>query len=619
MLKPNRANVSSLLLLCLLSLWVVLRTFRMPQPDNTMFIRTAPPGGFALSGGVPPAAAGPAPGLTAAALPSLVTVAPANCTEEVNAAVQRAKATWAASLPVAPAPAPDCPPPPAPVKCPVAAPCPACATGTTASGTPLVCPQVSCVDQVPRLVPAMPGLPAYNPRDLPTCVNAPAMMLRTPPPVPAEGVSDATATERVVLSSLPKRKLLPPTHAKTEYQCYQSADWAEMCQYNLLCTDGDRAVFIDDTQPEGTPVKFHFGMGDDPVGSHTFDVSPRPPPPTQGLPTNTRMEAYYMSSKALQNAEWTDKAMWLIQPEYRTWEVQHIFFFAHSVFPLWEARESNATWGNVLPPIEEVFYMVQRKFKFNNWNNDIMNYIMPPTATLGFLDDLTPYGPRKLRCSTRGVITGMKPNLFSGMKPAVNFRNMVYSSFGIENLKHPAKKLLIYNRANAGRRFENIEEIEALLKRYEIPYEIRAKAGSFEDQVRAMAESGVVLLAHGAAATNTMFQQHRSVLIEVFPYLRKRFGFMSVAQVIGNFYMPIYTWKKSVTGKSVMNETEFLTACEDLSSIYTNRVGVCDAAQKVVTIHVDIPTLERTLIDAFDIIGHRIYDKNLKPGAGFND
>jgi hypothetical protein len=51
-----------------------------------------------------------------------------------------------------------------------------------------------------------------------------------------------------------------------------------------------------------------------------------------------------------------------------------------------------------------------------------------------------------------------------------------------------------------------------------------------------MAESGVVLLAHGAAATNTMFQQHRSVLIEVFPYLRKRFGFMSVAQVIGNFY-----------------------------------------------------------------------------------
>ncbi len=62
-----------------------------------------------------------------------------------------------------------------------------------------------------------------------------------------------------------------------------------------------------------------------------------------------------------------------------------------------------------------------------------------------------------------------------------------------------------------------------------------------------MAESGVVLLAHGAAATNTMFQQHRSVLIEVFPYLRKRFGFMSVAQVIGNFYSTCL----SVTGTSI--------------------------------------------------------------------
>ena len=93
--------------------------------------------------------------------------------------------------------------------------------------------------------------------------------------------------------------------------------------------------------------------------------------------------------------------------------------------------------------------------------------------------------PNKLRCTTRGIISGMKPNMFSGMKPAVNFRNAVFAKFNIETTKHPPKKLLIYNRANAGRRFENIEDIERLLKRYEIPYEIRASAGSFEDQVSA--------------------------------------------------------------------------------------------------------------------------------------
>ncbi len=115
------------------------------------------------------------------------------------------------------------------------------------------------------------------------------------------------------------------------------------------------------------------------------------------------------------------------------------------------------------------------------------------------------------------------------------------------------------------------------------------------------------MLAHGAAAINTMFQQHRSAFIEVFPYLRKRFGFMGVAQVVGNFYFPLFSKSKSLTGKPVMNETAFMNACDHLSGIETNRVALCDAAQKVVTIHVDIDALERTLIDAFDIIGYRIY------------
>jgi hypothetical protein len=172
-------------------------------------------------------------------------------------------------------------------------------------------------------------------------------------------------------------------------------------------------------------------------------------------------------------------------------------------------------------------------------------------------------------------------------------------------------------------------------------------------QVTAMSNAGVVLVAHGAAAMNTMFQQHRSVFIEVFPYLRKRFGFMSVAQAIGNFYFPIFAWQKPRSGKSVMNETAFIQTCDPISSIYTNREFVCDQvravvchsvslsrsspvllctrcefvvsplihracataqAQKVVTIYVDIPTLERTLIDAFDVIGYRIYDST-KPGS----
>ena len=131
-------------------------------------------------------------------------------------------------------------------------------------------------------------------------------------------------------------------------------------------------------------------------------------------------------------------------------------------------------------------------------------------------------------------------------------------------------------------------------------------------QVKTMSSAGVLMLAHGAAAINTMFQPQRSAFIEVFPYLRKRFGFMGVAQVVGNFYFPLFAKTKSLTGKPVMNETAFMNACDHLSGIETNRVSLCDAAQKVVTIHVDIPALETALIDAFDVIGYRLYDSEAK-------
>jgi hypothetical protein len=175
--------------------------------------------------------------------------------------------------------------------------------------------------------------------------------------------------------------------------------------------------------------------------------------------------------------------MWLLEPEYRGWEVQHIFFFSHVVFPLWEARESNDTWGRVLPPVEDVYLMVKRKFKMNDWGANVMDTLLPKSARLGYLDDLETYSRGRLRCSRRGVLSGNKPNVFSGMKPAFNFRSAVYSKFGIVSLPHPRKKLLLYNRANAGRRFENIDEMEALFKRYDIMYEILAKPGSFQDQV----------------------------------------------------------------------------------------------------------------------------------------
>lgn len=46
-------------------------------------------------------------------------------------------------------------------------------------------------------------------------------------------------------------------------------------------------------------MEHHFQVGDIAAGAHTFDVYPRPPPPTQGLPVNTRIHGYYRHPSTL--------------------------------------------------------------------------------------------------------------------------------------------------------------------------------------------------------------------------------------------------------------------------------------------------------------------------------
>ena len=305
---------ASLLLLALVSLWVGMRMFRMPI-DANVYIRVndapvtgAVPGTASVGvvaaaanpGGSRSVLSAPAPAAAAAVVAAVAPAPAVNCTEEVLYATQypnspRSRVNLAA-LPAINCPRVVQPPPPPPVKCPTLPPpapaaapaaCPKCPViaelniPVTSAPPSFVCPEFKCVDSPPRILPAGVNLPTFNPLNLPTCANAPAIMLRTPPDVPA-AASDPTSTNRIVVPAFRKPAVLPPSSAKTEYRCFTSADWAEICEYNLLCTDGDRAVFIDDSKEAGSKVWSHWGVGDDPVGSHTFDVFPRPPPPTQG-------------------------------------------------------------------------------------------------------------------------------------------------------------------------------------------------------------------------------------------------------------------------------------------------------------------------------------------------
>lgn len=99
-----------------------------------------------------------------------------------------------------------------------------------------------------------------------------------------------------------------------------------------------------------------------------------------------------MRVQGLTPIDWVDGAMWIVEPEYRSWELQvlaappslfassrtglgsfpvsaqHIFFWAHSVFGLWEARVGNESWGNPMPPLDELWILKPRSIVLNKWN-----------------------------------------------------------------------------------------------------------------------------------------------------------------------------------------------------------------------------------------------------------
>jgi hypothetical protein len=73
----------------------------------------------------------------------------------------------------------------------------------------------------------------------------------------------------------------------------------------------------------------------------------------------------------------------------------------------------------------------------------------------------------------RGGVPGQKSAIFSGLRGAVAFRKAAFAHIGLEMPEQPANKLIIFNRENAGRAFENIAEMVEILKKYKV----RARVG----------------------------------------------------------------------------------------------------------------------------------------------
>jgi hypothetical protein len=113
--------------------------------------------------------------------------------------------------------------------------------------------------------------------------------------------------------------------------------------------------------------------------------------------------------------------------------------------------------------------MKPRNILLNEWNQNSLDLILEGTGAKVYdLGDVGSLSKQHLRCSRRGGVPGQKSAIFSGLRGAVAFRNAAYKKVNLQMPTGPANKLIIFNRENAGRAFENINDMIEVLKKYKV-------------------------------------------------------------------------------------------------------------------------------------------------------
>ena len=124
----------------------------------------------------------------------------------------------------------------------------------------------------------------------------------------------------------------------------------------------------------------------------------------------------------------------------------------------------------------------------------------------------------KTICAERVVFGGTIINLFEGPYHAELFRNSVYKSLGIT--RRPLGRLVqVTFLRRKDRVLVNTEQIERLLLEIKdlTLKVVTMDSLSFEEQVRIMAETDLLISPHGAGLTNSIFMQQERAVLELFP------------------------------------------------------------------------------------------------------
>jgi hypothetical protein len=287
-----------------------------------------------------------------------------------------------------------------------------------------------------------------------------------------------------------------------------------------------------------------------------------------------------------------------------------------------------AQWGP-LPSLDNLIFTgpgaarLDDASQLGSWPAGVLGLIAAPTTRVFFNDAASKYNSGHLLCARRGGIVGSKPRIFSGRADAIVFRNRAYKSLGIEKeidgkadmltYPHFPPRHITYLSFSSNADVRDSEAVVDVLRATGLPVEVVNDVHklSFEEQVRLMSRTGILVSPHHPALANLVFLPARSAVIELFPYGMKKLVHSNIASTADVFHFPVYTRARlppdSEEGAaSLMYSRYFHENCVavNISSYDATSVHACTSAHKSHPVIVaDLPAYRDAVTDAIDSIG----------------
>jgi len=194
---------------------------------------------------------------------------------------------------------------------------------------------------------------------------------------------------------------------------------------------------------------------------------------------------------------------------------------------------------DLLPPSRKA-YLSNAKGPIWDWQLKTMSIAMrrDTVPEVIYNDVLSRYNRDNPFCFKKVVVPGYQFYVFSSAEAGIAYKHEAYKFLSLP-IPDSIPKVITISKRGGRRAITNIDEIEAhILKNYP-EIEVRViKFGdlTFEDQVRAMRDSGLLISIHGADVTNMLFLPKGAALIEVNPYRWYENRFFGISFVSGVEY-----------------------------------------------------------------------------------